>query len=315
MFAVRAILISFSGFALVYCALSLAVLLTWRKLWSCGRKFSACGRADGLFVLRTLPLFFATLLTAAFVVPSFLILEPRSIEEQIGGIPMTFALLGFALVFFGVVRSGMAIGRAAARIRLWTRGAQRLESERPVSLLQVFGDVPAMTVAGIMRPKLLVSKAAVSLLSRKETHAALNHELAHVRRRDNLRKLLLQFAAFPGMCGLEAAWLEATEIAADYRAVSSAGEALELASALIKLSRVVPLMPPAELTTALVHTPASLVDARVKRLIAWKDESRTGRPYGICCGICAGVGTFSLLIFSYGSLLVRVHAMSEWMVR
>jgi Zn-dependent protease with chaperone function len=64
---------------------------------------------------------------------------------------------------------------------------------------------------------------------------ALNHEVAHVSRRDNLKKLLLRFVAFPGMSGLETAWLEATEMAADDAAVSTAGDALDLAAALIKL--------------------------------------------------------------------------------
>lgn len=315
MFAGRAILISLSAFALLYCALSLVVVLTWRKAWGCAHMFSACRRADWLFLLRIVPLFLATLLTATFVVPSFLIFEPRSVEEQIGSVPVALALLGFALVLLGVVKAGIAMERAAGRIKVWTRGGQRLESDARVSLLQVVGSVPAMTLAGIMRPKLLVSKAAALLLNEREVHAALNHELAHVQRHDNLRKLLLQFAVFPGMRKLEAAWLEATEIAADDRAVSSAGEALELASALIKLSRVVPLMPPVELTTSLVQSPASLVDARVKRLIAWKQPSQAGRPYPLWCGVCGAAAIFSVLIFSYGPLLIRVHAMTEWMVR
>jgi beta-lactamase regulating signal transducer with metallopeptidase domain len=315
MFAARAILVSFSVFALVYCALSLAVLLVWRKLRDCAHLFSAQRHADGLFMLRTLPVFLSTLLTATFVVPSFLILEPRSIEEQIGGVPMALALLGFAMVVFGFMKSGLAMQRAARRIKVWTSGARRMERGTPFSLLQMSGDVPAMTVAGIMRPKLLISKTAALLLNEREVHAALNHELAHVRRRDNLRKLLLQFAAFPGMHALEAAWLEATEIAADDSAVSSAGEALELASALIKMSRLVPLLPPAELTTSLVHSPASLVDARVKRLVAWREQSQAPRGYFIWCGICAGAATLSLLFLAYGPLLVRVHAMTEWMVR
>ena len=76
-----------------------------------------------------------------------------------------------------------------------------------------------------------------------------------MRRRDNLKKLLLRFVAFPGMAGLEAAWLEATEMAADDAAVSNAGEALDLAAALIKLSRLGPVEAPVDLTAALVHSP------------------------------------------------------------
>src|SRR6202011_3234374 len=74
---------------------------------------------------------------------------------------------------------------------------------------------------------------------------------------------------------LETAWLETTEMAADDAAVSTAGEALDLAAALIKLSRLGPLRAPAELITALVHAPMDSVNARVERLIAWTDEQKT----------------------------------------
>ena len=75
----------------------------------------------------------------------------------------------------------------------------------------------------------------------------MNHEIAHVRRRDNLKKLLLRFVAFPRMAGLEAAWIEATEMAADDAAVLNASEALDLAAALLKLSRIRPIVPSVDL--------------------------------------------------------------------
>jgi len=65
--------------------------------------------------------------------------------------------------------------------------------------------------------------------------------MAHAHRRDNLKKLLFRFCAFPGMSRLEAAWCEAEEMAADDAAVASVGDALDLASALIKLSRLAPV--------------------------------------------------------------------------
>jgi len=47
-------------------------------------------------------------------------------------------------------------------------------------------------------------------------------------------------------------------MAADDAAVSNASEALDLAAAVIKLSRLAPLLAAGELTTALVHSPRSL---------------------------------------------------------
>jgi Zn-dependent protease with chaperone function len=314
MFAMRGMVISLAVFATVYCLISLAVLITWQRLGSCLTSFSARWQAELFFVVRMLPLFSGALMTAAFAIPSFLMFEPRSIEERLSYAPVILALLGLVVVLFGFGNSLAALCRASRMISKWTRGAAAIQMGTPVSVLQVSGEVPALTASGIARPRVLLSDAAASVLSANELHAALNHELAHVRRRDNFRKLLLQFVAFPGMSSLEFAWLEATEMAADDAAVSNAAEALDLASALIKLSRFSPLNPPVELTAALVHSPASLVDARVKRLIVWTQRSPANSKHLTGYGVCAGALVLSLFFF-YRPLLVQVHAATEWLMR
>jgi len=316
MFAVRGIAVSLSVFVIVYCAASLVVLVTWRNVWSGWQRQSAHRRADWLFFLRMLPLISAILITAAFAVPSFLLFEPRSIEEPLGSVTVTLAFLALTLVGFGVRKSLAALHRSRQKISEWTRAAENLETDAPVSVLRVSGAAVAMTAAGIVRPRILLSDAARTLLSPNELRTALNHELAHVRRYDNFRKLLLQLAVLPPMSGLEAAWLEAIEIAADDAAVSNTSEALDLASALIKLSRSAQLMPPIELTAALVHSPAAVVDARVKRLIAWQAASRPKRHRSsIWCTLPAALATIAIFAFTYNELLVRVHAATEWLVR
>ena len=127
--------------------------------------------------------------------------------------------------------------------------------------------MPALSAAGILRPKILLSGSAEFLLNGNELRTALNHELAHIRRRDNFKKMLLRFVAFPGMRGLEAVWLEASEMAADDAAVSSTADALDLAAALLKLSRLKADEPSPDLTAALVHGHAAIINARVERLI------------------------------------------------
>jgi beta-lactamase regulating signal transducer with metallopeptidase domain len=154
------------------------------------------------------------------------------------------------------------------------------------------------------------------VLTERELKTALRHEMVHVRRRDNLRKLVLRLMSFPGMAELESAWRDATEMAADDAAVSSAFEALDLAAALIKLSRLVPLEPPAELTTALVHSPAESVNARVARLIAWTEHWRSpDQGHSLASAICAAAAVVVTLALTYGQLLVRVHTATEWLVR
>jgi beta-lactamase regulating signal transducer with metallopeptidase domain len=161
-----------------------------------------------------------------------------------------------------------------------------------------------------------LSGAAEFVLTERELCCALRHEVVHVRRRDNLRKLFLRMVAFPGMAQLESEWREAAEMAADDAAVSNASEALDLAAAVIKLSRLAPLQISPELTTGLVHSPAESVNARVERLIGWT-EARQSRAsgYSFACVICAIVAAASALALTYSSVLVHVHQATEWLVR
>jgi Zn-dependent protease with chaperone function len=278
--------------------------------------------ADSLLALRLLPLMAAALITAAFTVPSFLLLEPRSIDEPLGGIPLVLGICGALFGIFGLVNAGMALRRAARAISNWTRDAQSLNASgnihscSSVPVLRIGRTFPAMTAAGIVRPQVLVSSAAEFVLNANELQTALNHEVAHVRRRDNLKKLLLRFAAFPGMSGLEAAWLEATEMAADDAAVSNASDALDLAAALIKLSRLGPVEPPADLTAALVHSPALVMNVRVERLITWTEARRVPlQKYSMWYGLGLALVTVAVFAVTYSELLVRVHSATEWLVR
>lgn len=316
MFAARGIAVSFSVFVLVYGVLSMAVCCAWRKSWLHSQAHPVRRIADLLFALRIFPLVAAALVTAAFTVPSFLLLEPRAIDEPMGGVPLVLGLCGATLAAFGLLNAGMAVRRASRTIARWTGDAQRVEANAPVPVLRISRKVPAMTAAGILHPKVLLSSAAEFVLTVNELQTALNHEVAHIRRWDNLKKLLLRFVAFPGMGGLEGAWLEATEMAADDAAVSNAGEALDLAAALIKLSRLGPVEAPADLTAALVNRPASAMNARVERLIAWSDERRLPlRRYSPWYGLAATLTTVAGFAVTYSQLLAHVHTATEWLVR
>jgi Zn-dependent protease with chaperone function len=316
MFAARGLAISLSVFLMVYCVLSLAVCLAWRELSLHSGKHPVRRIADFLFTLRVFPLVTAAVVTAVFTVPSFLLLEPRSIDEPIGEIPLALGICGALLGIFGLLNAALAFRRASRTISHWTAEAQSVEMESVVPVLRIGRKFPAMTAAGIAHPRVLLSSAAEFVLNRNELQTALNHELAHVRRWDNLKKLLLRFVPFPGMSGLESAWFEATEMAADDAAVANVGDALDLAAALIKLSRLGPVEAPAELTAALVHSPASTMNARVERLVSWSDERRVPPQknfpwYGLGLALVA----LAFCALTYSQVLVHLHTATEWLVR
>jgi Zn-dependent protease with chaperone function len=316
MFAARGIVVAFSVFALAYIVLSLAVCGLWRRLWNYSRKYSTRRRADLLFALRVSPLVLSIGVTLALAVPSFVLLEPRAIDEPMGWVPLVLGFCGLVVVLWGVLNVTTALVRARRAVASWAGQADVKEHVAAVPVLRISRAVPALTAAGVLRPKVLMSAAAEFLLTPNELQSALRHELAHVRRRDNLKKLFLRFVVWPGMRRLETAWLETTEMAADDAAVSNSCEALDLAAALIKLSRLGMPELRAELTTALVHAPAASVNARVERLIAWSEQRKAPTPkYSSWYALGATLATVACFAVTYSALLVRVHTATEWLVR
>jgi beta-lactamase regulating signal transducer with metallopeptidase domain len=144
---------------------------------------------------------------------------------------------------------------------------------------------------------------------------ALNHEIAHIRHRDNLKKLVLRSVSFPGTDDLEAAWLQASEMAADDAAVSSTADALDLAAALIKLSKLKAGRPSPDLTAALMHGQAATISERIERLISWSEERRASQAISPRRILAVAVSSVAVLVISYSSLLADVHKATEWLVR
>jgi Zn-dependent protease with chaperone function len=316
MFALRGFAVTFSAFAVLYCTLSVLIAVSWPRIQSWVENDRAGRIANFLFALRLFPSVAATLVTGLFVVPSFVRLEPRAIEEPLGAPPVILGLVGLGICVVGLVNALVAIRKASRTISTWIAAAAPLPSSKNFPVFRVASAIPPMIAVGILRPRVLLSAPAEFVLAPNELETAIHHEMAHIRRYDNLRKLLLRVVAFPGMQRLEVAWLEAAEMAADDAAVSSSREALDLAAALIKLSRLaVPERSP-YLTAALVRVPASIMNARVERLLRWTPEAngpQSGRSFWYGVGF-ASVG-LALLVLAYGASLARIHTATEWLVR
>jgi len=319
MFAARCAGVSLAVFVLLYVFLSLAVSRGWKLLRRILRPRSARGAADLLFALRILPLALSSVVTAAFTVPSFLLLEPRSTDEAIGTAPLALGLCCLILLGVGIARASIAQMRASRALRQWLNGStimesQVMESDDAVPIFRTGNDAPTLTVAGVCAPKVLVSEAAVATLNPQELRTALRHEIAHVLRYDNLKKLVFRFSVFPAMGGLEHAWSEETELAADDAAVTNFRDALDLAAALIKVSRLGPVASSGELTTALLHSSTAL-SARVRRLVAW-DRAQKAQTHGRWLYALPAAAAMAIgIVTAYGSVLTQMHAVTEWLVR
>jgi Zn-dependent protease with chaperone function len=319
MFAARCIGVSLAVFVLLYVFLSLLISQGWKLMRRTLRPSSARGASDLLFALRVLPLCLSVFVTLAFTLPSFLLLEPRASGEAIGTAPLALGLCGLVLLAAGGARAALAQLRASRALVGWLNGSALMQSQiresgNAVPIFRIGNDAPTLTVAGVCAPKVLVSEAAIVALTSRELRTALRHEIAHAIRYDNLRKLLFRFSVFPAMAELEHAWSEETEMAADDAAVSSFHDALDLAAALIKVSRLGPVESSGELTMALLHSSTAL-SARVHRLVAWdqaqKAQSRGRWFYVLPAAAAIIIGA----VTAYGSVLSQMHAVTEWLVR
>ncbi len=304
-FVARGMMVSLAFFSLAYSLLSCLALLSWRGMCF----FSRHPSVDLLFSLRVLPFVFSAAITGFLAFPSFLLLEAHTMDEDLG----TFALSISACLFVGAGLYQVISAAATTRqvVAECLEGARGLRADDATSLVSPQSVLPLMLI-GIRVPKVVISEAAREVLSEGELRAALQHEVEHLRARDNLKKVVLSFIPFPLMAELERAWQEAAELAADNRAVSSREEALDLAAALIKLSRRFPPQAAPAFTTGLVSIPGS-VTTRVERLLAWKEDSDPAHHrwrYAVPLAFAAILG----LALKLGSVLILMHSLTERLV-
>jgi len=314
MFAARCLGVCLAVFVLLYGVLTVAVSRGWQSAVHALRPSSARGVADLLFALRLFPVMLAAAFTLAVTLPSYLLLEPRSADEAVGTLPTALALCCLLVLSIGCIRAATAQRRSSRMILQWLASSKPLLSDGSVPIFSTAEVAPTFTVAGVRAPRVLVSESVLAALSDSELRSALRHEMAHARRYDNLRKLLFRVLCFPGMSELESAWSVQTEMAADDAAVSCYRDALDLAAALIKVSRLGPLAP-CELTTSLLHS-STAISARVRRLFAWAEERGQERP-GRSAWYLAPAAAAMVLCFAglYFPMLSAMHTVTEWLVR
>jgi len=313
MFAARCIGVSLAVFVVVYAALSLAVSRGWRLVLRAWQPRLASDSADLLFGMRMFPLAISVAVTLLFTLPSFLWLEPRSTDEAIGVAPLLLGAACLLLFAVGMVRAAAAQFRTSHAVAEWLGSGSVMEAGAKVPVVRT-PNAPNLTVAGVRSPKVFVSEATAVALTPAELRTAVRHELSHARRYDNLKKLLFRFAVFPGMADLQGQWSEATEMAADDAAVSNRREALDLAAALIKVSRLGPMEASPALAIGLLHSSTAL-SARIERLFGWETVQASQRRNSWWYSLAAGAAAIILVALTYNAALLRMHALTEWLVR
>lgn len=303
-YTARLLVLSFGCFYLIHVAGSCAMNLLAARVLALAERRSSNSAARILLGARLFPTTVALLVVAGICVPSYCWLEPRTNSEEVG-------FLFLAAAFLGALDWIFAVRRGLSAVIFSKRSARHLE--------RAGGTV---ALAGIIRPRLLISPDVIQSLSEPELAAALSHERAHAASHDNLKRLLILLAPcgvprriLRGVSALETAWAKYTEWSADdCAAAGDPGRALSLATALVMVARMrAPLQTP-PLVTLLVADAADL-EIRINRLLS--GPCPTDNPEGRPSRIRTAVACLSALLFvsMAPQILEVVHQFLEHLIR
>ncbi len=294
-YAWRLLCLSGAVFFLIHFAVGAAVALGAPAAICLAERFPPRRAAGFLLGLRLLPAVLAAAVVAAVCVPSYLWLEPNAGVEHVGAACLAAAALGSAAWLF----AGARAWRAALR-------SHRLLRDRQ----------PCLALAGILRPRLIVSPTVRAVLTPEQFETALAHERAHWVSRDNLKRLLLLLAPgllpfCPGFGRIERAWGRFTEWAADDSAAAgSTRRSLSLAAALVRVARLQTRPVALPLATSLLGEGPDLA-ARVARLLHPAPRriaaERSRMPLGLAAALALAFGA----ILFHPATLSAAHQLLE----
>ena len=310
---------------------SLATAAVWRLLEGFPPGWSPRSRVDLLFAMRIGPPVLAMIAVSLFLVPSYLNYEPYSTPEVVSKKLASLALVSGLGVVFALWRCARSWWATHLLLREWLVIAHRIKLEGiDIPTFRIPHVFPIIAVVGATRPRLFIAERVMQSLTHEELAAAIAHEGGHLAARDNFKRLLLRMCRDLLMivpCGrsLDRAWAESAESAADEHAAQQNGDtALNLAAALIKIAKMIPVGSRAAIPLAafLVGGEETRgVKARVRRLVEIASNGSGGRVHQHAMIRIALALSFAVVIIFAAAVansphvLITVHALIEHAVK
>ncbi len=308
---------------------SMLTAVLWRSVSPAARSWSTSTRAQLLFLLRTMPPLTAVLCVGGLFLPAYLANEPRQTTETVTakiGLLAAISLYGIGLSLW---RRFGAFLATRSLVKDWLKCAEPVRIENvAVPAFRFRHRFPVIAIVGVVRPKLFVAGQIFDTLSPEELSAAMAHENGHLAAGDNFKRGLLRacrdvLSVIPLCRDLDREWMEAAELAADEHAArQGATMALDLASALVKVARLVPSGASHAMSAgAFLITEGQIsIRSRVLRLTQLASESdclQTKRPVilnltvAICFSCLLAAATLTLC---NSGVLTSIHSTLEYFV-
>jgi Zn-dependent protease with chaperone function len=331
MYELLLICLSLSALLAGNALMSLVMETVWRIFEPALRRVSAGLRAEILFTLRIGAPAISFIAIAAVFVPSFLAHEPYGTGETVGfklGLLAFLSAAGIGLTLSRAQRSWFA---TRSLLRRWLSSARQIQLDGVNTPTFSFPHAfPIIAVVGTLRPRLFIAERVLESLTSEELAAALAHECGHLAAHDNLKRSLLRacrdvLLLVPCGRSLDTEWAEAAEGAADEHAArQSPLTALNLASALVKIAKMIPGKGQAQLPVGvfLVGVEGRRgVKARVRRLVDlastdYRQHWVNSIPAKIlpAAALCFLVA-MGIAVASNSNVLISVHGLIEDVVR
>jgi hypothetical protein len=214
----------------------------------------------------------AFLLSLLVVAPQYIRGETNPMQERVGVVCVTGALLVTVRYLYGLLR--------AIQLRLQMHRGHMQDDESIVlvrdTAVHICADgYPLLAVAGLFSPRIVLSQHLLdnAAFSPQLLEIALAHEKAHIQHHDNLKHFVMASLALSGLGtdGSLQRWRYAAEHAADDDAVSgSSSRAILLAETLLVAARAVPPQRTPAFSLGLLPYEEEL-DQRIGRLL--RDDS------------------------------------------
>jgi Zn-dependent protease with chaperone function len=318
-YVLRLLCLCLASFFVVNALLGLTAALASRWSVRIAETMRPRTAARFLFALRLLPFAVGISTVLGLCVPSYLWLEPQATPERVGWGCLTLAFLGALGWFLSIVRTARAVSISARSNRLWQQaGRETLLPGETSQAVIVDKEAPLLALAGVFRPRLIVSNGVLHSLSADELDVALHHENAHRISRDNLKRLFLLMVPGPvpfvtSIPSLDRAWAKFSEWAADDEAArGDSHRALALAAALVRVARMGAGPRLSFLHTSLVAGDDDL-SARVDRLLRIQPARPLPPPRARSLTFGAGLGIASCVatLLGWPPILSSVHRLLE----
>ena len=318
----RLVCLCCASFFVLHLALAVATRLSAGTAIRMAARMKPGSAARFLFFLRISPMLLAGFALLAFCIPSYLWLEPHATGEKVGFLCFLMAALGAVIWVLSITRVVSAVRGTVQYLHQCERRGQKIQMPgEPTPALLLADKAPVLAVAGVVHPRLIISRVVLRGLTAEQRDAALRHERAHRTSRDNIKRFLILLSpdvlpSLHAFTGLERSWAKFTEWAADDQATEGdSHRALSLASALVCVAKMGSKPKLSFLFSSLLDDDRELTE-RVDRLL--RPQPNPGKPAEVLVPFLASAGALvaaaTAVVLLWPDSLSLVHQVLERLV-